>query len=241
MTSPSSRTRFAIAVWVAFAAILILWPHTASRAADNNKPWKAVQPDYDAYRQVKAGMDESDVTTLLGQPLAKPDGFDRNTDVIYGWEYGSIAPKSLIFPRPPVFRILFHKGKVFSREDPFHGHFSKDGTPTVPHPLWPEEAPVYHFYPRYIDLRWSASSGVYPMSYEIEIGAFTGGDRDDLKNWNTVTEKSTLPFLAHEFVGDQPGHWRVRAINAKGSSGWSDYSDFEFDNGPGGMHVGKPN
>jgi len=149
--------------------------------------------------------------------------------VAYTWEYGYLTPKSVVFSRPPSFRIWFQRGKVFQLEDPFNGVFSKDGRPTVPQPLWPEESPPYTHYPRWLDLRWYPASGQYPMNYEVEIGELHFDGNPDLPGgWNTKVLRSDIPYLAAEAEGAGRGRWRVRAINALGIGEWSDYREFSF-------------
>jgi hypothetical protein len=189
----------------------------------------STQPDYAKWQSITEGMDEGDVIDRLGQPLAKPDPFDRNSDVAYTWEYGYVAPRSVVFPRPLMFRIWFTRGKVWKVEDPFNGAFSKDQTPTPPQPLGPNVAPAYTHYPRWLDLRWYPSSGQCPMRYEVEIGELhLNGNPDVAGGWNTKVISSAIPYLAAEAEGAGQGRWRVRAVNSSGVSDWSDYCDFSF-------------
>lgn len=190
----------------------------------------ARQLDQQLWRQIKRGMSEEEVVALLGQPKEKTEGFDRTSDVLYSWSFAPLVPASVAFPKPLGLTLRLHKGKVRSIEDPFNGAVSADGKPTRPMPLAPADLPVYSHYPRVIDLRWYPAAGKYPMRYEIEItargrNAMTGEDKD----WGRPTlYTSDVPYLAHLFVGAQQGRWRVRAVNALGTSEWSDYCVFEF-------------
>lgn len=188
-----------------------------------------IQPDYAAWQSLKKGMDENDIAKIVGQPTTKTEGFDRHTDVMYTWEFGYVAPKSLAFPRPLTFKIWFLHGKATQLEDPFWGDFSKDGKPTMPKPCWPEAPPAYTHYPRWMDCRWTPSSGVYPMHYEVEISNCNGGDPAVAANWRVdKVAKSDIPYVSVDFVAGVPGKWRVRAMNEKGTTDWSDYCQFSF-------------
>jgi len=199
-------------------------------AADDSTPaFRATQPDYQKWQSVSVKMDEQQVIELLGQPLAKPDPFDRNSDVLYSWEYGYLTPKSAIFPRPLVFRIRFQRGKVFAVEDPFNGSFSQDGSPTIPQTIWAVDPPMFDHYPRLLDLRWYPAAGIYPMRYEVEIGELRYKGNAEVSNgWYTKVIATDIPYLANEFDGDSRGRWRVRAINSKGTGDWSEYREFVF-------------
>jgi len=190
---------------------------------------KVVQPDYSKWRRIKKGMDEGDVIDLLGEPLAKPDYEARKTEIVYSWDYGYLTPKSVVFPIPLRFMIRFQHGKVFTIEDPFNGKFSRDGTPTIPDPIWTDFPPVYRHYPRWIDLRWYPAAGTYPMRYEVEIGLLVSqGNAVVANDWRTIVLASDIPFVSSEFEAQGHGRWRVRAINEKGIGDWSDYRTFEF-------------
>jgi hypothetical protein len=235
MTSPKGAWRILvlIALFVPIGVAIFGRAQTAnpdSVPRKRAKPFHPTQPDYTKWQSITPGMDESDVIARLGEPLAKPDPFDRTSNVLYNWEYGYLAPKSRVFPRPLVFTIRFLQGKVFCLEDPFNGTFSPDGTPTVPEPIWPENPPIFPHYPRWIDLRWYPSSGEYPMRYEVEIAELKfDGNPEVADGWITQVQASDIPYLAAEFDGMGLGRWRVRAINDKGIGEWSDYHLFVFE------------
>jgi hypothetical protein len=170
------------------------------------------QPDYRAWQKIAKGMTEAEVFSILGPPEEK--------DMLhiiggYIWHYGTVVPKSQVMPEPYEFRIRFLLGRVDFRDDPFGGHFSENGLPTTPRLIHPADGEVFTHYPRFVDLRWHPSSGQYPMHYEIDIDY-------------AVSEKTTTdPYVSARVSGANTVTWRVRAVNAKGKSEWSEARSFK--------------
>lgn len=143
----------------------------------------------------------------------------------YDWRFGYLTldskhfPGGLNNPGRLCYKVYFHKGKVSDfakKEDPFDGRFSPDGLPMVPKLISPSDNTTFSHYPRYVDLRWCPSSGDYPMTYEIEF--------------HGCTMKTDIPFATVLGRGQGEEQWRVRAINAKGTSEWSEYFTLHFEN-----------
>ena len=233
MKSCKMRNRGVVLILVSGLLIMffrVSGVHSAPDVRPEKPDGKAMfsQKDYEKWLSLEEGADEEDVIKLLGQPSAKSDGYDRTGEVDYLWHYSPLMPKSIAFPEPITFSIWFHRGKIRSVQNPFNGQVSKDGTPTKPELLWPVDPPVYKHYPRLMDLRWYPVAGNYPVKYEIQLAALVGEDPAEV-NWHVDREmKSDIPYVAAQFVGAQPGRWRVRAINDKGTSEWSDYAEFLF-------------
>ena len=169
----------------------------------------------------------AELEKLLGKPTNQPgpEG-DYKPSVVYNWNYGYVAKKSEVFPKDFAFVVGVRMGKVWSKEDPFGGvPVSSDGLPTVPKLMSPPDETVFDHYPRFVDFRWYASSGDYPMSYEIEV--------DTLRlsgEWlqGRGSSKVNVPYFSHSHAGANRGRWRVRAVNSKGKGEWSDYFYFDF-------------
>jgi hypothetical protein len=186
-----------------------------------------VIPDLRAWNEVKEGLSVAELEKLLGQPIRRlgPDG-DYKPGVVYRWTYGYVVKQSDVFPQDVAFVVHMQMGKVWLKEDPFGGvAASKDGTPTVPKLMTPPDAAVFNHYPRFVDFRWNASSGDYPMKYEIEISVlYPSGE------WsaNMKPPELSIPYYSYSHPGANRGRWRVRGLNSKGKSQWSEYSYFEF-------------
>jgi hypothetical protein len=105
--------------------------------------------------------------------------------------------------------------------------------PPVPAQLTPMPNTVFSHYPRSTTLVWSSApdpSG--PVTYRLEV-EFCGGSVYNLQ-WCTPRPDWCAGALSgttctFNFVGAQPGRWRVRAVdNAGNQSPYSDWSVFAF-------------
>lgn len=189
-------------------------------------PTEIVQPDYQKWQAVQVGMTREEVVALLGPP--REDNYRGPTRPDSPqWQYGYLQLPMLPHPRTYVFDVCFDDDRVWHKSDPFHGRFSSDGRPTVPEIMTPHDRTVFSHYPRIIDMRWYPSSGVYPMTYAVEIGH--GSPRDEDRYYDQLRDSDLpAPFLTTSFVGAQPGRFRVQAKNELGESDWSEYRYFEF-------------
>lgn len=189
---------------------------------------KFVQPKYDMWAAVQIGMSRDEVVALLGPPLDDKyrGGKARATDAYYS--YGYLQMPMLPHPRTYSFLIGFDdEGKVFTKMDPFNHRFSVDGSPTSPEIIIPTDRTVFSHYPRILDCRWYPSSGVYPMTYTFELGF--GQRLGPEKFWDQEIETDlAIPFFMTDFMGAQPGRFRVKAKNKIGESDWSEYRYFSF-------------
>jgi Peptidase family C25 len=92
----------------------------------------------------------------------------------------------------------------------------------------PQEGDVFNHWPRRIELRWDPVN-IPSVKYEAEVDYFTG-------TWAAETGRPTTHYhnlsntvVIHNFVGMQPGRWRVRAIIGGQLCSWSPWSYFRFD------------
>jgi hypothetical protein len=206
-----------------------------------------IQPDYAKWKEIKVGMGKDEALKHLGKPLKE----ERNDDGSM-LLYGRLRYSSSAFPEPFVFYIGIEQNKVCSKSDPFDGHLSADGRPTVPRLTVPNDRSSFDHYPRFLDLRWNPSSGVYPMQYTVEWAPGQLEGRGGGWFWGEMkmrpvspdkkpnSEKQKLvfpgekllhtgvPYCVITFAGMSPGRWRVKARNAKGESEWSAYRYFDF-------------
>jgi hypothetical protein len=105
--------------------------------------------------------------------------------------------------------------------------------PAVPAQLTPAPFTQFSHYPRNTTLAWSSvldPSG--PVSYRVEV-QWCGGtvynptNCQPRSNWCPGALSSTT--CNFDFVGAQPGRWRVRAVdNAGNQSAFSDWSTFAY-------------
>ncbi|MBA4019724.1 MAG: hypothetical protein C0483_21375 [Pirellula sp.] len=205
----------------------------------NLKKPEFIQPDYEQWRQLAIGMKRDDVLKLLGDPLERGDhsprmpkpGSEFAKSWAYSWKYGHLDFAHSSVPMPFEFNvgINLETQLVIFVHDPFGGRLSKDGSPTAPQLVTPHEKSKWSHYPRFLDFRWLPSSGEYPMSYEVEWA--TGQRGVNLNEWTYIArpvENTNIPYHVISFAGSNPGRLRVRAVNQKGTSVWSDYRHFEF-------------
>jgi hypothetical protein len=212
------------------------------------------QPRYDRWERVEEGMSENEVLALLGPPLVRDTresvirdqmrglGIDRAeaTAILFGnphwiqafqWTYGRLRFDSPAVPDAYEFYLIFTEGRVDDKQDPFNGHLSTDGRPTAPVLISPPDETSFDHFPRFVDLRWTPSSGIYPIDYEIEISSavdYVDQLEANQIDWDAELVRSPIPFMTVCFCGDQPGRWRVRGRNGLGTGEWSKYRQFVF-------------
>ncbi|HEV3021618.1 MAG TPA: hypothetical protein VGX76_04100 [Pirellulales bacterium] len=148
----------------------------------------------------------------------------------FRWHYGHIKYDSPVIPHGYSFIVTFVEGRVARTHDPFDGRLSSDGKPTTPKLMLPAQHALFKHSPRFVDMRWQPSSGVYPMEYELEVSSGQV-DLDERKvqfnYYGNAVHHSKLPHLSIAFGGSD-GRWRVRAKNRLGESDWSAERYFEF-------------
>lgn len=93
-----------------------------------------------------------------------------------------------------------------------------------PEQTWPEDGRTFDNYPRTTALRWEAVRGA--ASYTVELDCMhcceSGKWCSELgRPWKIVRDISVVrsPGYKFEFVGAQPGRWRVWAVDEKGREG----------------------
>jgi hypothetical protein len=92
----------------------------------------------------------------------------------------------------------------------------------APAQLSPAHGSVYNHYPRKTKLRWRSVAGAKQYTVEIE---YKSGN-----NWRPLKKQSGLKTdYTFNFVGAQPGRWRVWAVNSAGKNGLaSKWREFRY-------------
>jgi hypothetical protein len=95
-------------------------------------------------------------------------------------------------------------------------------TPAAPVQTSPPEGHVYNIFPRTMTLQWNAVGSA--AEYEVRI-QYCNTDGSDCNPWDQATTHET--HYTFNFVGAQPGRWRVRAVTGGGLVGeWSPWRTF---------------
>jgi hypothetical protein len=198
---------------------------------------ESIQPDYAKWNSIKVGMTEAEVREILGKPIYEGKiPKERLNDPSWLKEliFGRIKFDSPSMPDSFEFYMFIRQGKVNEIRHPFDGDLSRDGEPTSPKPIYPRDRAKFDHYPRFVDLRWSPSSGKYPIEYIVEVERSqyevpAPGENATLvgRPWKRI--ESELPYAAIAFGGKCPGRWRAKAKNEIGESEWSEWRQFQFE------------
>ncbi len=173
-------------------------------------------------------MTRRQVVEILGEPRINFLGRGRPRKTDPYWSYGYLQMPMVPHEYTYRFSILFDEcDRVRLKIDPFNGKFSADGKPTVPEIITPLENSIFSHFPRILDLRWTPSSGVYPIAYTVEIGE--GSVMGNEPFHDMILEQNLgCPFYIATIRGAQPGRFRVQARNELGESDWSEFRNFTF-------------
>ena len=106
--------------------------------------------------------------------------------------------------------------------------------PSIPIPISPISGWVSDAYPRTTALQWKSSQGAQPITYYCQVEFSWAGDFTRFGSWSTGEYGEHFPALVSvndtkytfDFVGAQPGRWRVKAKNSTGESDWSEWQYF---------------
>lgn len=98
--------------------------------------------------------------------------------------------------------------------------------------LSPGNLTIFNHFPRTTSLLWSSVSGAAIYQLQVDYG-WNCSAIDACLNWSGENEYYDRlleqTFFVFDFVGAQPGRWRVRAIDSNGKLGlWSQYRYFKF-------------
>ncbi|HEY8991559.1 MAG TPA: hypothetical protein VIM46_06255 [Luteolibacter sp.] len=189
-------------------------------------------PSFELWSKVSVGMTENEVYKLLGKPKSgslwsSHKRFPVAKNAQYNWSYGSLYPESSSHPFGSDFDVVFAQGRVVRLDDLFGGEPIKSaGLPAVPRLFVPQNNSVFRHYPRILDLRWWASSGSEPITYEVSVEVM-----DPSGEWHIEQDLQKRVGGLHVsmlFPGANTGRWRVRGWNKEGAGQWSEYRNFDF-------------
>jgi len=92
---------------------------------------------------------------------------------------------------------------------------------TVPQLRAPADNEVFNIYPRTMNFSWNPVRGA--ATYVLEVDAYgmcqSGAWCADIGGRTFLRPNLTRPYYQHDFVGAQPGRWRVWAVHADGREG----------------------
>jgi hypothetical protein len=169
------------------------------------------------------------------------EGFVQDGRVLVKWNPGFLITQwQVVLETPLRLRISGHdhftdaSGRPDMDYNSFFGRSceSRDGTDGLPSPalLMPSDGSKFdNPGPRRTTLEWGAVPGA--ASYTVEVDCFhccqTGHWCTDVgTTWLIAPNVANLAYQ-HNFVGAQPGRWRVCAIDASGHAGarsaWSGF------------------
>ena len=106
-----------------------------------------------------------------------------------------------------------------------------DGGLATPQQISPADGAVFDIYPRETRLEWSRVSGAANYSVEVDcMHCCTSGQWcTDVGKTYQVKEGLSAPNYTFNFVGAQPGRWRVWALDSAGKAGAkSPWREFRF-------------
>src|SRR4029077_1079534 len=88
----------------------------------------------------------------------------------------------------------------------------------APAQVSPADNIALHGFPRMLTMQWTEVRGAAGYGVEVDCyGCCASHDWCSNVGKPTVISQTSAPIYAHEFVGDQPGRWRVWAISADGT------------------------
>jgi hypothetical protein len=105
----------------------------------------------------------------------------------------------------------------------------------IPTPTWvgmaapgltfPENGAVFDYYPRNLTLQWTPVQGA--AKYVVEIEGCSNNNASDCFPWKK--NETVINSYSFNFVGMQPGRWRVWAVDGSGQPGaLSEWRQFTF-------------
>ena len=106
---------------------------------------------------------------------------------------------------------------------------SKSTPLPAPTLMSPDEGAIFHHYPRHMTLTWTPvpSAREYVVEWDYYSGKGWASEGARGYSWPSSTTKKTQ--FSFDFVGSQPGRWRVWAIDKHGNAGTkSDWRLFTF-------------
>ena len=201
-------------------------------APSNPERTHPAHPSFESWSRVTVGMSEGEVIKILGKPLDGSSWDDykalpNSENAQYQWSYGSLYARSDSHPFSSDFDVVFRKGLVVRLSDLFGGSpVRSSGRPQAPKLFIPANNSTFEHFPRILDLRWWASSGNLPITYEVSVEVkYPNGEWGIEKD---LQQRADSLHIAMIFPGANEGRWRVRGLNQDGAGDWSDYSGFKF-------------
>ena len=89
---------------------------------------------------------------------------------------------------------------------------------SVPRPLSPTDRTSFNQFPRTVTLAWEAVTSAKGYKVEIEFDTSDGRASPRWSTFGSITNVNATTYT-FDFIGAQPGRWRVWAVDAKGQDG----------------------
>jgi TonB family protein len=177
-----------------------------SKSIDSGNTWMELLP----------GTSFSKLTinpTFTNAVLAVTDAGDlfKSTDAGASWQFiGRNLVDETVHPLPvpsPSNRTI-----TFSPSDPI------DNSLLAPKLISPDDGAVFNVFPRVTTLRWLASPGAtsYIVEWDYSYAGIWHIDDKKMPDFGFPVQGTEFSF---DFVGAQPGRWRVWPVNAKDQRG----------------------
>jgi thiol-disulfide isomerase/thioredoxin/tetratricopeptide (TPR) repeat protein len=203
-------------------------------------PCRAEMPDFEKLHHELAGKDAVILAVDVGEPrdlVADYIGKEKLTFPVLLAEGTNVATKYGINAYPtlvaidPAGRVAAYTiggQRIEALRDVVakaRGGAPASTAPPLPAPrlLSPAPAAVFGHFPRQTTLVWSAVEGA--ASYAVELDYFADG----VWQAKPAVVRVSDPVYSFEFIGAQPGRWRVAAVDAGGREGTkTEWREFRF-------------
>lgn len=169
---------------------------------------------YSADRPPEEYADLARRVEVVVPPLAAPPAPKRPW-----WPIAAIVAALVVVAAVVAFLVLPHNGDQGDNGSSATATSAASGQPATPTQVSPTDGSVFNIFPRTTTLTWTAVPGA--ASYTIEIDCkeccATGKWCTDVGRTFKVVPGLTSTTYTFDFVGAQPGRWRVSAVSASGT------------------------
>ena len=201
----------------------ILRLHAFGRCHPTDCDWGQV-----ALQTYAPGVDQQYKDTVEALSAEFVSGFARTLLLLYPADGDRLRIETFTVFTDSSGRLPYHKVQILLRLAAAQAETIADLAPPLKRS--PPNGSVFSSYPRITTLQWSAVAGA--AKYGIDVDCYhccqAGHWCTEVgSNWLSVTADS--PAYTFDFVGAQPGRWRVWAISPSGQAGpKTDWWEFRY-------------